>query len=65
VKAMLLGNLIKLIVNMLTPELLKTFADMVLDFVENYVEGSKSKIDDAIILPLCASIRGAFGIPDD
>ena len=63
-KAMMLGNLIKLIASMLTPELLQMLADKVLDFVEEYVEGSKSTVDDKIVLPLCESIRGAFNIPE-
>lgn len=64
-KQMLIGNLIKLFVGMLSPELLKTFVDMMLDFVENYVEGSKSEIDDRIVLPLCDTIRASFNIPDN
>jgi len=58
---MLIGTLLK----MLTPELLKKFADMVLDFAENYVLGTKSTVDDAMVLPLCAAIRAAFDIPDN
>ncbi|KKM25508.1 hypothetical protein LCGC14_1594320 [marine sediment metagenome] len=64
-KAMILRHLVGVIMGMLTPELLKSFADMVLDFVEDYVEGTKSKIDDRLVLPLCASIRAAFDIPDN
>ncbi len=64
-KAMILRHLVGVIMGMLTPELLKSFADMVLDFVENYVEGTKSKVDDRLVLPLCASIRAAFDIPDN
>ena len=56
--------LVSTLIGMLTPELLKKFADMVLDFAEDFVLGTKSKIDDAIVLPLCAAIRGAFNIPD-
>ncbi len=64
-KAMILRHLVGVIMGMLTPELLKSFADMVLDFVENYVEGTKSTIDDRLVLPLCHSIRAAFDIPDN
>jgi hypothetical protein len=51
--------------SLLTPELLKIFADQVLDFAENYVTGSKSSVDDAIVLPLCSLIRRSFDIPDN
>jgi hypothetical protein len=50
---------------MLNPELLKVFADKVLDFAEDYVLGSKSELDDKIVLPICSMIRITFGIPDD
>ena len=64
-KAMILAKLVSLIVGMLTPALLKKFADMVLDFVEDYVEGTESTVDDAIVLPICNMIRTAFDIPED
>jgi len=64
-KTLLISSLIKLIVGILTPELLKKFADMVLDFVENFVEGTKSTVDDKMVLPLCDAIRAAFDIPDE
>lgn len=45
--------------------LLKELADMILDFCENKVLRSASKVDDALVLPICAMIRGGFNIPDD
>ena len=63
-KQILLAQLIKVLMAMLTPELMKKFADMVLDFVENYVEGTKSTVDDKIVLPLCSLIRTTFDIKD-
>ena len=35
------------------------------DFIEDQVEGSASTVDDAIVLPICETIRAAFNIPDD
>ena len=61
----IMGMLITTLIGMLTPELMKTFADMVLDFAEEYVVGSKSEVDDKIVLPLCSAIRAAFNIPDN
>ena len=61
----LITQLIKVIMSMLTPELMRRFADMVLDFVENYVEGTKSTVDDRIVLPLCNLIRTTFDIEDN
>jgi len=63
------GILIKAVLNVLmtvlTKDLLLKFADMVLDFVEDYVLGTKSEIDDALVLPLCDMIRSSFDIPDN
>lgn len=64
-KARILASLISLIMKALTPEMLKSFADMILDWVEDAVENSENKIDDATILPLCTMIRSAFDIPDN
>ena len=61
----LLPMLINVLLSMLTPELMKKFADMVLDFAEDFVLGSKSTVDDAIVLPVCSLIRSTFNIPDD
>ena len=56
---------ITMLLTLLTPELLKKMADMVLDFIEDQVKGSASTVDDAIILPICNTIRAAFGIADN
>ena len=64
-KAKIVTTLIGLILKTLTPEMLKSFADMLLDWVEDAVENSENKIDDATILPLCNMIRATFDIPDN
>ena len=64
-KKWMIAKLIQVLLSMLTPELLKIFADKVLDFAEDYVLGTKSTLDDRIVLPLCNMIRGTFDIPDN
>lgn len=64
-KAQLFTLLLQALMSILTPELLKKFADMVLDFAEDYVLGTKSTVDDAIVLPICALIRKTFDVPDN
>ena len=64
-KEKLFSSLIQAMLSLLSPELLKKFADMVLDFAEDFVLGTKSSIDDAIVLPICGAIRAAFGIEDN
>jgi len=43
----------------------KKLADLVLDWGEEYVLESKSKLDDAILLPIFAMIREVGNIPDN
>jgi len=64
-KAQLLQLLITTLMTFFTEDLMKKFADTLLDFVEDFVEGTNSKIDDKLVLPLCARLREAFGVPDD
>jgi hypothetical protein len=64
-QAKLIGFLVTMLLRALTPELLKKFVDIALDFVEDKVLGTASTVDDAIVLPLCKLIRNTFGIPDD
>ena len=64
-QAKLIGVLIQLLVRVLTPDLLKQYADMTLGFVEDFVKGTKSTVDDRLVLPLCNQIRAAFDLPKD
>ena len=57
----LLGQILALV----TAERLSVLADMALDFCEEWVLGTESEIDDALVLPLCRIVRSAFGIEDD
>ena len=64
-KAQILTALVEIMLRILSPDLLKKFAEMVLDFAENYVTGTASSVDDKIVLPLCGLIRRTFGIDDN
>ena len=64
-KAWLLAKMIQAVIKLLTPDLLREFVDMVLDFIEDKVEGTASTVDDALVLPLCDLIRKTFDVPDD
>jgi hypothetical protein len=65
VQAKILQYAISILIGFLTPEMLRTFGDAILDLIENTVQKSESKVDDTVVLPLCALIRGAFGISDN
>jgi len=56
----ILQMLLTIFIGMLSPAMLKNFADMVLDFGENIVEG-----DDDPVHKICIAIRAAFDIPDN
>ena len=64
-KAQILTALVEVLLRILSPELLEKFADMVLDFAENYVLKTETGIDDKLVLPLCKTIRAAFNIEDN
>ena len=64
-KAKLLTMLVQLLMSLLSPDLIKKFMDMVLDFVEDFVLGTASDVDDKLVLPICGMIRDAFDIPDN
>ena len=49
----------------LSPDLFKKIVDAALDQVEQAVDDSENSFDDKTVLPLIATIRTAFDIPDD
>lgn len=64
-KAFLLSRLVEVLISLLTPDVLKKFVDTVLDFIEDYVAGTETDMDDRIILPLVKAVRITFDIPDN
>lgn len=64
-EARILGLLVTMLAKVLTPELLRDMADTMLDFVEDKVAGTKSQVDDRLVLPVCKMIRKTFDIPDN
>ena len=63
-KVKMLNYFITMIIGMLTPDMMKKFADSMLDFLEDAVSKSDSKMDDKLVLPLCGMIRTVFDIED-
>lgn len=53
-----------MLIKMVTGKRLKKLADVILDFIEKEVEESSTKYDDAVVLPLCKTIRETFDIED-
>lgn len=56
----LLGKLL----GQLKPEMLTEAVDKVLDFFETKIADSETETDDKLLLPIIATIRAAFNIPD-
>uniref|UniRef100_A0A6M3MBI8 Uncharacterized protein n=1 Tax=viral metagenome TaxID=1070528 RepID=A0A6M3MBI8_9ZZZZ len=53
------------LLKVLRPEVLKKSVDAMLDVIEDSVEKSANKVDDIVVLPLCALIRRTFDVPDN
>ena len=49
----------------LTEDMIKQLADMVIDFIENNIKNSGTEIDDTVILPLISKVRSTFNIKDN
>ena len=64
-KQILITQLLNVMMAMLSPELLKTAVDKILDIVEDAVAKSPNTVDDTVVLPLVAMIRKTFDIPDN
>jgi len=60
----LLPIIIAQLLKMLTPDLMKRLADKVLDAIEEAIQKSENKLDDAFV-PVIGMIRSAFNVPDD
>jgi len=58
-------KLISIILGMVSTDVLKKVADSILDIVEDSVAKSSTKIDDALVLPLCKKVRDTFDIEDN
>ena len=63
------GRLVEMLVTVISliadEEVMKEFADMVLDKAESMAKDSANTLDDRIVLPLCDKIRKSFDIPDN
>ena len=64
-KAKVLGMLMAALMDVLTPERLREFCDMVFDWCEDRILGSASEIDDKLVLPIIKLARTTFNVPDD
>jgi len=64
-KEKMIAMLIGMMVKRMDTDTFKMFADKLLDMAEDFVAQSPSKYDDAIVLPLCLTIRAAFSIEDN
>jgi len=63
-KNWIITNAINLLLELLSPEIIKKALDSFLNTIEDYVEKTPNKFDDAAIGTLCSLVRKAIGIPD-
>lgn len=64
-KEQMLSLAIQMLLKVVSEEMLKDVADMILDFVEDKVADSSNTLDDMTVLPVVAVIRKTFNIPDN
>ena len=61
----ILQVLVPQLLGLLTPDVIKAVIDRALDVIEDAVEATETNLDNATILPVCATIRAALNVPDD
>jgi hypothetical protein len=64
-KEQMLKVLITFLLSRLKDEDVKKWADAGIDMLESAVVNSETRLDDEVVLPLCAVLRSAFNIPDN
>lgn len=55
---------VRVLLELLTPEIIKEALDLFLNVIEDAVEKSTTKIDDTVVLGLCGLLRRTLSIPD-
>lgn len=58
-------GMIPMLARMVTPELVRKAANAFIEVIEDGARKTENKIDDAIVLPICATIRKALNVPDE
>ena len=61
----IVASLLTALLKMLKPETVRYAVDKLLDIIEDAVAKSPNKYDDAVVLPLCVTIRQALNVPDN
>lgn len=61
----IIKNAVLLLLTLVPKDLMKGLLDKILDYVEDAVTTSENKWDDAVVLPLCSTIRKQLEIPDN
>ena len=63
-QTLLIQQLVTALVMLLSPEVLKRGLDVLLDLVEEAVSQTENRLDDLVVLRLCAQIRQVCDVPD-
>ena len=64
-KEMLIKQAVTMLLTMLSPNVLRTAIDAILDIVEDAVTKSETTVDDTVVLPVIEMLRATFNIPDN
>lgn len=64
-QSFLIAKLVEVVLTLLSDKVMKQVVDAFLDLIEDAVENSENKVDDAVVLPICKRIRETFNVPDN
>jgi len=62
---LILTRIVSELIEKLDEDILKGFLDRLLDWLENLIKSTDTKLDDVTLLPLLKHVRDAFEIPDN
>ena len=59
---LLVDALIRIILEMMTPDRIKSFVSLLIQYAEDYILGTETKVDDRFVLPLIERLKEAFDL---
>lgn len=58
-------GMLPLLARLVTPDVIRKATGAFIEVIEDRCRDSENKIDDAVVLPICAAIRTGLGLPDE
>lgn len=58
-------GMLPMLARVVSPTLIRKATSAFIEVIEDGCRKSENKIDDALVLPICANIRSALNLPDE